>query len=343
MVLLNAQKNINKMVLESHASLDCFSFARSWNLLYQVARTLPLASTHGGVSGSLGIEGLEIDAYFTVSSLHRIKELKGIKSFSLSQDARLLFPQDGAPSTSRRQPKFVFKRQFDVTCRMAIKALIHHQPSLSEDAPYFSLLGWVPGSSEGQLVFADVSHLASSHDEPICTGRRTPESLNLHVTLLSISSCRAVLPEAKEDNDEFVFERYPDVDSSDDEINDAFRDDTGITRDENGKPNEEWYDEDWAGPLTVAELEHTRFMMPSAWEGKLDDGREIYIKHRWGGDLLLFVGCWQELKDDWSREDRSLLTDCRRVHVWKWKTRGECFLDGVWNGLLEKCRGEFLT
>jgi hypothetical protein len=92
-----------------------------------------------------------------------------------------------------------------------------------------------------------------------------------------------VLPEAKEDNDEFVFERYPDVDSSDDEINDAFRDDTGITRDENGKPNEEWYDEDWAGPLTVAELEHTRFMMPSAWEGKLDNGREIYIKHRWGG------------------------------------------------------------
>ncbi|GAQ87098.1 hypothetical protein KFL_003310100 [Klebsormidium nitens] len=87
---------------------------------------------------------------------------------------------------------------------------------------------------------------------------------------------RAKLPEAVHDNDEFVFERYPDVDDSDDETSNS------ILRDDSANPHEEWFADDWAGPLTVTELEHTRFMMPSAWEGRLEDGREIYVKHRYG-------------------------------------------------------------
>lgn len=42
-------------------------------------------------------------------------------------------------------------------------------------------------------------------------------------------------------------------------------------------------------PLLLRELRKTCGACPSQWEGTLEDGREVYIRYRWGG-LEVVVG-----------------------------------------------------
>lgn len=46
--------------------------------------------------------------------------------------------------------------------------------------------------------------------------------------------------------------------------------------------------------LTVVKIKQTCSACPSQWEGRLDDGRYIYVRYRWGG---LGVGVGASLED----------------------------------------------